>query len=166
MELPSFVPNVNASFHITSAVTAHSDACTASRRVANRPINPSGLYTRSLLKPLLDENAELSVHQLQTIVRQRHGFNCTRMCIWRARKSILSNDPKLIQELGMLEDYLVKVKSLNPGSATSLERNAGRFYRCFIALKPWIDRFLCGTKLLFIDGTFLKGRYKGILLLL
>ena len=57
------------------------------------------------------------------------------------------------------------MKETNPGSYICIDQNEGRFKRLFICYAACIVGFLNGCRpLLFLDGTFLKDRYKGMLL--
>ncbi|XP_020270877.1 uncharacterized protein LOC109846064 [Asparagus officinalis] len=61
--------------------------------------------------------------------------------------------------------YKMKVTETNPGSVFSIEQEERRFKRLFVSYGACIQGFLKGCRpLLFLDGTFLKDRYKGILL--
>ncbi|GMP36401.1 hypothetical protein CsSME_00008541 [Camellia sinensis var. sinensis] len=62
--------------------------------------------------------------------------------------------------------YADTVMHYNPGSYVNLdfEQSTGRFKRFFISFKACIDGFNHICPLLFLDGTFLKGRFKGNLL--
>ncbi|XP_028091988.1 uncharacterized protein LOC114292280 [Camellia sinensis] len=63
--------------------------------------------------------------------------------------------------------YSNVVMEYNPGSYINLdfdEHNTRRFNRHFISFKASIDGFKHCRPLLFLDGTFLKGRFKGNLL--
>ncbi|XP_028070891.1 uncharacterized protein LOC114273319 [Camellia sinensis] len=62
--------------------------------------------------------------------------------------------------------YTDEVMQYNPRSYVNLdfEQSTGRFKRFFISFKSCIDGFNHIRPLLFLDGTFLKGRFKGNLL--
>ncbi|KAL7229613.1 hypothetical protein ACSBR2_008174 [Camellia fascicularis] len=63
--------------------------------------------------------------------------------------------------------YSNTVMEYNRGSYVNLEfdeNNTHRFNRLFVSFKACIDGFNHCRQLLFLDGTFLKGRYKGNLL--
>ncbi|XP_028104380.1 uncharacterized protein LOC114303445 [Camellia sinensis] len=62
--------------------------------------------------------------------------------------------------------YCEAVMQYNPGSYvdTDYDEHNYRFCRFFISFKACIDGFLHCRPLLFLDGTFLKGRFKGFLL--
>ncbi|KAL7166480.1 hypothetical protein ACSBR2_037200 [Camellia fascicularis] len=65
-----------------------------------------------------------------------------------------------------LQWYSFIVMENNPGSYINIEYNEqnNRFIRYFISFKACIDRFNHCRPLLFLDGTFLKGKFKGNLL--
>ncbi|XP_028052557.1 uncharacterized protein LOC114257041 [Camellia sinensis] len=62
--------------------------------------------------------------------------------------------------------YSDSVMEKNPNSYINLEfhQQTGRFVRYFISFRACIDGFNHCRPLLFLDGTFLKGRFKGNLL--
>ncbi|XP_020266049.1 uncharacterized protein LOC109841496 [Asparagus officinalis] len=52
----------------------------------------------------------------------------------------------------------------NPGSRVVIDADDGRFRRLFISYNACIEGFIAGCRpLLFLDGTFIKDRYRGIL---
>ncbi|XP_020272593.1 uncharacterized protein LOC109847765 [Asparagus officinalis] len=68
-------------------------------------------------------------------------------------------------EVALLYRYEQMVKQMNPGSYICIDQNEGRFRRLFICYAACIQGFLNGCRpLLFLDGTFLKDRYNGMLL--
>ena len=157
-------PHINCDFRLGKRVRTHSEECKVARREGGLH-NPSGEYLKTLIKPIMQENSEADAKQLEGILRERHQVQTNDMqCIYRARKKVIASDDTLLLELGKLADYLDKLKDCNPDSTTAFELEDGRFKRCFLSLKPWVHRYLSGTKLLFLDGTFLTGVHKGILL--
>lgn len=81
-----------------------------------------------------------------------------------ARK-VLFGDEKL--SFDKLRFYVDEVLKTNPGSHVKLEWDveSGRFERFFIAFDASIVGFRMGCRpLLFMDGTFLKSKYQGVLL--
>ncbi|XP_028950990.1 uncharacterized protein [Malus domestica] len=62
--------------------------------------------------------------------------------------------------------YVESARSSNPGSVFELEvvPESNRFLRLFIAYDAWIKGFMFCRPMLFIDGTFIKNKYKGTLL--
>ena len=55
---------------------------------------------------------------------------------------------------------------MNPGSYLVLDVSQGtnRFRRCFVAFTACINGFKYARPMIFLDGTFLKGRHRGVLL--
>ena len=69
----------------------------------------------------------------------------------------------------MLLDYIEVIKLRNPGSIcsciTQCPKGEVLFKRIFISFKTTVDGILKGCKpLIGVDGCFLKGPYKGVLL--
>ncbi|XP_020272068.1 uncharacterized protein LOC109847243 [Asparagus officinalis] len=61
--------------------------------------------------------------------------------------------------------YESMVHATNPGSRVVIDADDGRFRRLFISYNACIEGFIAGCRsLLFLDGTFIKDRYRGILL--
>ena len=60
----------------------------------------------------------------------------------------------------------MEAEKYNPGSHFVIDVNAEsqRFERCFVAFGASLHGFNFIRPLIFLDGTFLKGRYKGCLL--
>ncbi|XP_020258530.1 uncharacterized protein LOC109834927 [Asparagus officinalis] len=62
-------------------------------------------------------------------------------------------------------EYESMVHATNPGSRVVIDADDGRFKRLFISYNVCIEGFIAGCRpLLFLDGTFIKDRYRGILL--
>ncbi|XP_020242923.1 uncharacterized protein LOC109821142 [Asparagus officinalis] len=61
------------------------------------------------------------------------------------------------------QEYVEEVKKTNSGSYIHVEQNEGRFSKPFICYAACINVFLNGYRpLIFLDGTFLKDRFKGL----
>ncbi|KAL6544984.1 hypothetical protein OROHE_009891 [Orobanche hederae] len=64
----------------------------------------------------------------------------------------------------LLPTYLYMLKDLNPGSMVALQTcNDGIFQFVFFALGPCIRGFSSCRPVIVIDGTHLKGKYKGVM---
>ena len=64
-----------------------------------------------------------------------------------------------------LSRWLCKAKEKNPGSITYLKMDAaGKFKYTFLAFGPSLRGFLLMRRVIAVDGTFLKGKFKGTLL--
>lgn len=80
-----------------------------------------------------------------------------------ARAKLFGSYNDSFDELRWYSDALLKT---NPGSITALETEPteNRFKRMFIAFNASIEGFKTCRPMLFVDGTFMKSRYKGTLL--
>ncbi|XP_020272056.1 uncharacterized protein LOC109847225 [Asparagus officinalis] len=80
----------------------------------------------------------------------------------RAQQELFSDDDEAYDSLRW---YEAMVQATNPGSRVATDANDGRFRRLFIGYNVCIKGFIAGCRpLLFLDGTFLKDRYRGKLL--
>ena len=63
-----------------------------------------------------------------------------------------------------LRRYFEEADKVNPRShlITKVDDDSKRFRRCFVAFGACIQGFKFLRPMIFLDGTFLKGRYKGI----
>lgn len=89
---------------------------------------------------------------------------------WKARRT-LREAMKLVRgtpENGYAElpEYLYRIRRANPGTFTRLEvDDLDRFKYVFVAFGASIHGFRFMRKVVVVDGTFLKGQYKGTLLM-
>ena len=83
----------------------------------------------------------------------------------RAKEKVLLDVNNHSHDLQLLENYITVLNAQNPGSWCSFELDdGGRFLRTGISLKSWDESFKNSQNTIFIDGTFLNGPWKGILL--
>lgn len=99
-------------------------------------------------------------------VKTDHGIEISRNKAWRARdlalKWINGNEREQYQKLLA---YKAEIEYTNPGSTVHLWTNYGEFkgyYVCLSGLKRGWNEGI--RKLVCIDGTWLKGNFKGELL--
>lgn len=80
-----------------------------------------------------------------------------------ARANLFGNYNESFDELRWYSD---SIRRTNPGSVVSLktEQVDNRFKRIFIAFSASVEGFKHCRPVLFVDGTFMKSRYKGMLL--
>ncbi|KAL7203345.1 hypothetical protein ACSBR2_016604 [Camellia fascicularis] len=101
------------------------------------------------------------------LVANQYGLTITYNHAWlgveKARTTTFGDFSMSYDEIRW---YMDIVMSTNPGSYLRLDYNhqSGRFKRFFVAFNASIQGFRHCRPLLFIDGTFLKGKYKGTLL--
>ncbi|XP_059289382.1 uncharacterized protein LOC132042892 [Lycium ferocissimum] len=68
-------------------------------------------------------------------------------------------------EYAVLDAYPYMLRSANPGSKTALKVDEnGKFKYFFVAYKAWMLGFAQMKKVIAFDGTFLRSKYKGVLL--
>ncbi|KAL8522435.1 hypothetical protein ACS0TY_012547 [Phlomoides rotata] len=100
-------------------------------------------------------------------LKESYGFDILYWKAWRvvegARNLIFGTYDEFYDNLRW---YCNAIQRTNPGSSVDLVKNSEThcFERVFIAFKACIDGFIKCRPMLFIDGTFMKGRAKGILL--
>jgi len=97
---------------------------------------------------------------------KNHGVTVSYFKAWKG-KQIAANDIRGAPELsfGMLPSYLYMLKVMNPGTVTHLVVESDqKFKYLFIALGACIKGFKALRKVIAVDGTFLKTKYKGTLI--
>ena len=103
---------------------------------------------------------------IQSIMQNR-GVSISYWKAWRSKQlahNHLRGSPETSFEL--LPSYLYMVEKRNDGSITHLEVDAdNRFKYAFLAFGVCIQGFKCMRKVISIDGTFLKSKYRGTLLI-
>ncbi|XP_048596168.1 uncharacterized protein LOC125607227 [Brassica napus] len=100
-------------------------------------------------------------------MRSEHGLEISYSLAWDAREYAI-NKVKGLPEEGYekIPKYLHMMREANPGSHTSYERDSeGRFRFLFISFGQSLRGFYVAIrKVIVVDGTFLKSKYKGVLL--
>ena len=98
-------------------------------------------------------------------LKQDYGFDIRYHIAYRGKEAanriLHGNEGKAYSQLAW---YIESLKRTNPGSHCILESADGRFRRLFIAYGACISGFKWCRPMLFVDGTFIKNKYKGILL--
>ncbi|XP_020266052.1 uncharacterized protein LOC109841498 [Asparagus officinalis] len=123
-------------------------------------------FVAEQLRPVLKVRPEIRPKDVQKEFLTRYGLRLEYSKIWwgkeRAQEAMYGDSYESYDQLRWYEQ---KVKETNPGSYICIDQNEGRFKRLFICYAACIVGFLNGCRpLLFLDGTFLKDRYKGLLL--
>jgi zinc finger SWIM domain-containing protein 3 len=100
-------------------------------------------------------------------IHSEYHVSCNYYRVWRgkeqAREEIYGKDIYTYDEIRW---YCSAILRSNPGSIAEYEVDPtnNRFKRAFISFHAWTDAFRRGCRpLIFIDGTFLKHKYKGVL---
>ncbi|KAL5557981.1 hypothetical protein UlMin_034192 [Ulmus minor] len=103
---------------------------------------------------------------VQTFARTKLGAQISYYKAWRGRKhahTLIRGSPE--QSFHILPSYFHMLEKLNPGTVTCIEVDGeSRFKYFFLAFGVAIRGFRYMRKVVGIDGTFLKGQYRGVLL--
>ncbi|XP_013589103.1 PREDICTED: uncharacterized protein LOC106297409 [Brassica oleracea var. oleracea] len=101
------------------------------------------------------------------IMRMEHGCEISKSLAWDAREyaiSLVRGIPE--QSFGKIPKYLHMLKEANPGTHTFYETDVdGKFRFLFVSFGQSVQGFHTSMQKVFVvDGTFLKSKYKGVLL--
>ncbi|KAL5540375.1 hypothetical protein UlMin_045220 [Ulmus minor] len=103
---------------------------------------------------------------VQTFARTKLGAQISYYKAWRGRKhahTLIRGSPE--HSFHILSSYFHMLEKLNPGTVTRIEVDGeSRFKYLFLAFGVAIRGFRYMRKVVGIDGTFLKGQYRGVLL--
>ncbi|KAL5569114.1 hypothetical protein UlMin_025689 [Ulmus minor] len=103
---------------------------------------------------------------VQTFARTKLGAQINYYKAWRGRKhayTLIRGSPE--QSFHVLPSYFHMLEKLNLGTITRIEVDReSRFKYLFLAFGVAIRGFRYMRKVVRIDGTFLKGQYRGVLL--
>ena len=100
-------------------------------------------------------------------MKKKYGLIITHNNAWygveKAKQVVYGDQTSLFDQLRW---YVAKAEKINPGNYLVLDydHGTGRFRRLLVAFHGCINGFKFCWPMLFLDGTFLKGRYKGNLL--
>ena len=100
-------------------------------------------------------------------IKQRYGLDIAYHHAWlgveNARRCIYGDHSQSFDKLGW---YVEETLRVNPGShlVLDVDQTSRRFRRCFISFAACIKGFNYIRPLIFLDGTFLKGRHRGAIL--
>ncbi|KAL5578638.1 hypothetical protein UlMin_011080 [Ulmus minor] len=103
---------------------------------------------------------------IRTFARTERRAQISYYKAWRGRKhahTLIRGSPE--QSFHVLPSYFHMLEKLNPGTVTRIEVDGdSRFKYLFLAFGVAIRGFRYMRKVFGIDGTFLKGQYRGVLL--
>ncbi|XP_022155432.1 uncharacterized protein LOC111022579 isoform X2 [Momordica charantia] len=100
-------------------------------------------------------------------MRQDYGINMSYEKAWRARENVYMQVKGSSEEsYNLLHRYGEALKLANPGTFYEIQLEDGSFFKyLFMALGPCIRGFLnCIRPVIVIDGTVLKNKYRGTLI--
>ncbi|XP_020258540.1 uncharacterized protein LOC109834940 [Asparagus officinalis] len=121
-------------------------------------------FIATQLQPTLKVRPDIRPIDVQKEFLSSYGIRVEYSKIWwgkeRAQERLYGD---AYESYDQLRWYVDEVKKTNPGSYIHVEQDEGRFTRIFICYAACINGFLQGCRpLIFLDGTFLKDRFKGL----
>ena len=121
----------------------------------------------AIISPKLEQNRCLTrVVDLIGHVRDDHDIDILYSKAWRVKEyaqNIIYGDP--FHSFQLLSSYFYMLEKENPGTITKLLKDEeNRFEYAFMSLGPSITGFKeCCRPVIVIDGTHLKGKFRGVL---
>jgi len=137
--------------------------------------NPAATY-RWIVSKLFENvraNPNMSVKGIKNALMEKYNLHKTHNTICKAKRVILDEIMGKHEEgFSLLASFTEMIKVVNPGSICYIKwkdaENEGSrpiFQRIFVCFKACKEGFMAGCrKFIRVDGTHLKGFYKGVLL--
>ncbi|KAL7240669.1 hypothetical protein ACSBR2_006339 [Camellia fascicularis] len=155
------VLNINGYFYLKKWNRDHT--CGVTVRTNRNPMMGSKIVAERVHDKPLTRSTDVKYD-----FKKAYGLHISYRIAWlgveKARGELYSDHSVSFDQLRWYNNVVMEY---NPGSYINLdfdEHNTRRFNRLFISFKACIDGFNHYRPLLFLDGTFLKGRFKGTLL--
>ena len=151
-------------FYITKLMNVHS--CGIVVRTKEKSKIGSNVVSDIVL-PVVGEKPLTRPIEIVKKLKKDYGVDISYRVAWvgveKARGSLFGDNSTQFDDLRW---YVQTANRTNPNSVIELDvdESTGRFRRLFVSFFGQINGFQFCRPLLFLDGTFLKGRYKGILL--
>ncbi|KAK9292967.1 hypothetical protein L1049_020949 [Liquidambar formosana] len=155
---------INNFFYIKALNNVHS--CGSAVRTTNNSRVSSQLVATLIREKIRDKPLHRPVDVIYDM-KEHYGIDITYHHAWwgvkRAKKNLFGDQS---MSYDLLRWYKDEVTKTNPGSVVEIEYDSisRRFKRVFVSYYACKYGFHYCRPLLFLDGTFLKGRYKGNLL--
>ncbi|XP_074323816.1 uncharacterized protein LOC141660725 [Apium graveolens] len=126
-----------------------------------------------LVKPLVIDTPEIPIKTIIPLINNEHNHIVGYKKAWRGKQiaieEVYGSWPTTYQDLPM---FLTAIKKTNAGTIAEIdavphaqERGTSVCKRIFWCLKAMMDGWQHARPVISIDGTFLKGRYRGKLLI-
>ncbi|XP_011627784.1 uncharacterized protein LOC105421579 [Amborella trichopoda] len=131
----------------------------------HQPLARSDWVAKKIKGHLLDQ-PKIKAKDIVKDVQHDHRVRLSYIQAWRgkevAREMIDESHKQQYHDLPL---YIEKIRRTNPGTEVRIHIDEGKFKRLFITYRPCIMGFVSECRpLIGINGTFLKGKYQGILL--
>ncbi|XP_020245183.1 uncharacterized protein LOC109823310 [Asparagus officinalis] len=123
-------------------------------------------FIASQIQAFLKVRSDLRAVDIKNDMLSNFGIKINYSKTWWgkeiAQQDLFGDDDEAYDSLRWYESM---VHATNPGSRVIIDADDGRFRRLFISYYACIEGFIAGCRpLLFLDGIFIKDRYRGILL--
>ncbi|XP_055822028.1 uncharacterized protein LOC129890514 [Solanum dulcamara] len=119
-----------------------------------------------IIAKCIDSDANYTPRDIQNDMLQEYGVRLTYMQAWRAKEKALElvgGDP--VQSYAKFPSYFHILEATYPGSYIRLYKlEDDHFLNAFVALFTSIKGWEYCRLIVVVDGTFLKGAYKGTML--
>ncbi|CAA0824262.1 Unknown protein, partial [Striga hermonthica] len=132
----------------------------------NRHRSANSKVLAHIYAPTIQTNPQtVSTRRIIEQMREEHGLSISYNVSLRARHRAFEKFYGGHEESwGRLPSYLHMLQVHNPGTIVELQRDGEVFQHLFFALGASIEGFQrAGVPVIVIDGTHLKGKYKGII---
>ncbi|KAL3643911.1 hypothetical protein CASFOL_011843 [Castilleja foliolosa] len=145
----------------------HPHTCQNDPRYNNYCRVPSKVVASHFAPRLLQENSKLTPRAMMNEFRDAYSIDINYDLALRAKHqaySLMYGTEKT--SFSTLPSYLYMLRKTNPGTVTAVnvDDETGQFHNAFFALGPAIKGFRENARpVIVVDGTFLTGKYKGIL---
>ncbi|XP_004305955.1 PREDICTED: uncharacterized protein LOC101307236 [Fragaria vesca subsp. vesca] len=148
----------NNFFYITKLNNEHTCVCVV-RHQKHKRLGSNIVST--IISDKVRANPLVKTRDIMDYLKQDYGFEVAYHTAYRGKDAAnrsLHGDEGI--GYGYLPWYLEAVKRTNPGSRCVLDTQDGRFCRLFIAYGASLHGFQYRPPILFVDGTFIKNKYK------
>ncbi|XP_049410410.1 uncharacterized protein LOC125873542 [Solanum stenotomum] len=150
-------------FEITKYRNIHS--CRAQHLTSHHPHASTDVIAEYIQPNYLNGKGP-STKDIKNIVQADLGCKISYWKCWKSSEianAMIRGTPE--HGYAVLDGYRHMLMTINEGSKTSLKLDDnGRFKYFFASYGAWIRGFVHMRKVLAVDGTFLRGRYDGVLL--
>ncbi|CAL5347297.1 unnamed protein product [Camellia sinensis] len=154
----------NDFFYIKRFSDVHT--CGTDVRTSKNPRVSSDLVSSTISEIVRDKPLTRPC-EVVTILKRDYGLDVSYHVVWlgveKAKAGIHGDHSLSFDQLRWYSDAVMRY---NPGSYVNIDYDASsqQFCRFFVSFAACISGFNACRPLLFLDGTFLKGKYKGQLL--
>lgn len=146
------------SWKVQSLDFDHCDEC-----LVNRSRKISSSISEEEIKHIVIENEDKAPIEILNQVKDVSA-RIEYHPLWRAIQRVKKGHCDFKKDLNLLESYGHLLEK-NSGSYFVLDNEEGVFKRVFMALNATITMYQYSSHMIFLDGTFLTSKYRGILLL-